>query len=39
METMGRGERVGGVEAGGKAVEEGSVEEGIDEETPLRRLQ
>ncbi|KAH8727354.1 hypothetical protein GQ44DRAFT_725258 [Phaeosphaeriaceae sp. PMI808] len=34
---MGRGERVGDVEAGGEAVEGGDVEEGIDEETPLSR--
>ncbi|RDL37477.1 uncharacterized protein BP5553_04910 [Venustampulla echinocandica] len=33
---MGREERVGDVEAGGEAVG-GDVEEGIDEETPLRR--
>ena len=33
---MGRGERVGNVEAGGEAVEGGDVE-GINEETPLRR--
>lgn len=35
--TMGRGEREDDVEAGGEAVEGGDVEEGIDEETPLRR--
>lgn len=33
----GRGERVGDVETGGEAGEGGDVEEGINEETPLRR--
>jgi len=33
----GGGERVDDVESGGEAVEGGDVEEGIDEETPLRR--
>lgn len=35
--VVGRGERVGDVEAGGEAVEGGNVEEVIDEETPLTR--
>jgi len=33
----GGGERVDDVESGGEAVEGGDVEEGINEETPLRR--
>lgn len=35
----GEGERVDDVESGGEAVEGGDVDEGIDEETPLRKAE